>query len=89
MFFFRHGRITNLLTCVGIHGSETEGIVSHCQIHDGKGTGVLVNENSTGRIDNCDIFGNAKAGIAITKGGNPVVQKCTIKQNSYWAVWVV
>jgi parallel beta-helix repeat protein len=79
---------SDTLVCVGIHGSETEGIVQNCKIHDGKDGGVLVSKNGTGRIDNCEIFGNAKAGIAIREGGNPVVKKCTIKQNGYEAVWV-
>ena len=79
---------SDTLACVGIHGSETEGIVSHCQIHDGKRSGVYVYENGKGQIENCDIFGNAFAGIEIKEGGNPVIQKCTIKQNGYEAVWV-
>ena len=75
--------------CVCIHGSEAEGIVRHCQIHDSKeGCGVLVYDNGTGQIENCDIFGNAFSGIQIGTGGNPVVQKCTIKQNAYQAVYV-
>ncbi|MCK5524967.1 MAG: right-handed parallel beta-helix repeat-containing protein [Thiomargarita sp.] len=70
------------LTCVGIHGSETEGIVSHCQIHDSKeGSGVYVYKNGTGQIENCDIFGNAYAGIEIKEGGNPVIQHCQIHDN--------
>ncbi len=67
------------LACVAIHGSETEGIVSHCQIHDSKGgIGVFVFDNGTGRIENCDIFGNAVAGIQISEGGNLIVQHCQI-----------
>ena len=73
------------LACIGIYGSETSGIVSHCQIHDSKeDSGVYVYENGTGRIENCDIFRNANAGIEIKDGGNPVVQHCQIhdgKQN--------
>ncbi|TGO02046.1 hypothetical protein PN36_31280, partial [Candidatus Thiomargarita nelsonii] len=80
---------SDTLACVGIHGSEAEGIVSYCKIHDSKEScGVYVYENGTGRIENCEIFGNANTGIQIRKGGNPVVQNCTIKQNGYQAVWV-
>ncbi len=69
-------------SCIEIHGSEAEGIVSYCKIHDSKEScGVLVFKNGTGRIENCDIFGNAKAGIAIKEGGNPVVQNCKIHDN--------
>lgn len=76
------------LACIGIHGNKTEGIVSHCQIHDGKQGGVYVYDNATGRIENCDIFGNAFSGIEISEGGNPIVQSCIIKRNAYQAVWV-
>jgi parallel beta-helix repeat protein len=76
------------LACVGIHGGEAVGILSHCQIHDGKGGGVYVTENGSGRIENCDIFGNALAGIVIRKGGNPVVQHCQIHDGKKGGVLV-
>jgi parallel beta-helix repeat protein len=66
------------LACVGIHGNKTEGIVSHCQIHDGKSAGVFVYDNGSGRIESCEIFGNALTGIEIREGGNPIVQHCQI-----------
>ncbi|HID98984.1 MAG TPA: hypothetical protein EYP59_01680, partial [Thiotrichaceae bacterium] len=66
------------LICIGIHGSEAEGIVRHCKIHDSKeGCGVYVYENGTGQIENCDIFGNG-VGILILEGGNPTIQHCQI-----------
>ncbi|TGO02050.1 hypothetical protein PN36_31310 [Candidatus Thiomargarita nelsonii] len=68
-------------SCIQIHGSEAEGIVSYCKIHDSKEVGIYVYKNGTGRIDNCDIFGNALAGITIREGGNPVVQHCQIHDN--------
>jgi parallel beta-helix repeat protein len=79
---------SDTLACVGIHGSETEGIVSHCQIHDSKEAGgVYVYENGTGRVENCDIFGNALAGIQI-RGGNLVVQHCQIHDGKGTGVFV-
>ncbi|MEK8015805.1 MAG: right-handed parallel beta-helix repeat-containing protein [Candidatus Parabeggiatoa sp.] len=66
------------LSCIGIHGNEAEGIVRHCKIHDGNEPGIMVYDNGTGQIENCDIFGNALAGIEIKTGGNPVVQHCQI-----------
>ncbi|MDM8562101.1 right-handed parallel beta-helix repeat-containing protein, partial [Candidatus Marithioploca araucensis] len=79
---------SDTLACVGIHGSETEGIVSHCQIHDGKDPGIMVYENGTGRIENCDIFGNAFAGIEIKTGGNHVIQHCQIHDNKQGGIYV-
>lgn len=75
-------------TCVRIHGSEAEGIISFCKIHDSKkNCGVMVYENGTGRIDKCEIFGNAWYGIAISEGGNPVVQNCKIYDNQHGGVY--
>ncbi|MEN8221289.1 MAG: right-handed parallel beta-helix repeat-containing protein [Pseudomonadota bacterium] len=67
------------LACVGIHGDEAVGILSHCQIYDSKkGSGVFVCKQGTGQIENCDIFGNTEAGIEIREGSNPIVKDCRI-----------
>jgi parallel beta-helix repeat protein len=80
---------SDALSCVGIHGSEAEGIVSYCKIHDAKeGAGVYVYENCTGQIENCEIFGNADSGIEISEGGNPVVQHCKIHDGKGSGVFV-
>ncbi|MEN8220993.1 MAG: right-handed parallel beta-helix repeat-containing protein [Pseudomonadota bacterium] len=69
------------LSCVGIHGAE--GIISYCQIHDSKQSGVYIYKNGTGRIENCDIVG-----IQIRDGGNPVVQHCQIHDSKQSGVMV-
>jgi serine/threonine protein kinase len=80
---------SDTLACVGIHGSEAEGIVRHCQIHDSKeGGGVYVYDNGTGQIENCDIFGNALSGIEIKTGANPIVQHCQIHDGKGSGVFV-
>jgi len=60
--------------CVSIDGSETEGILSYCKIHDGD---VFISEKATVHIDNCDIFGE-DSGILILDFANTVVQNCKI-----------
>ncbi|MEN8220360.1 MAG: right-handed parallel beta-helix repeat-containing protein [Pseudomonadota bacterium] len=79
---------SDTLACVGIHGCEAVGILSHCQIHDGKRSGVFVNDEGTGRIENCDIFGNALAGIQVRMGGNSVVKDCQIHDGKGSGVFV-
>ncbi len=69
---------SDFFNCIEIHGSEAEGIVSSCKIHDGKEAGVFVVVDGTGTIKDCDIFGNALAGIVIGIGGNSLVQNCKI-----------
>ena len=55
------------LACVGINGSEAEGIVSFCKIHDSKES-YGVNENGKGTIENCDLRDNAKGAWYIKSG---------------------
>ena len=44
------------------------------QVHQAKGVGVLVCDHARGLIEDNDISGNARAGVAILSGGNPVVR---------------
>lgn len=76
------------LACVAIHGSTATPVVRSCTIHDGKAGGVYVYENGQGRIEDCNIVGNALAGVQIETGGNPVVCKCTIHDGKAGGVFV-
>ena len=42
--------------------------------HDGMDSGVLVSERGRGRVENNDIHGNRRAGVAILKEGAPLVK---------------
>jgi parallel beta-helix repeat protein len=44
------------------------------QVHNAKGVGILVCDNARGLIEDNDIAGNARAGVAILSGGNPLVR---------------
>jgi parallel beta-helix repeat protein len=66
------------LACVGIHGAATRPVIRSCQIHDGKASGLLFYDSSAGTVEECDIFGNAKAGVEIKDGSNPVIRRCKI-----------
>jgi len=74
------------LACVEI--CNAEGIIMDCKIHDGKQNGVIVYQNGTGRIENCDIFANAYSGIEIKEGGNPIVRNCKIHDGKGSGVFV-
>ena len=63
-------------------------VIRRCQIHDGKSSGISVWENGQGTAEDCNIFGNASAGVSISEGGNPVIRGCKINRNGYGAVWV-
>jgi parallel beta-helix repeat protein len=47
-------------------------------VHHAKGVGVLVCDHAKGLIEDNDISDNARAGVAILSGGNPVVRANTI-----------
>ncbi len=64
------------LACVAIHSSI--GLLNHCQIHDSHAGGIYVYNNGKGRIEHCDIFGNAYPGIQIKEGGDPQITDCQI-----------
>jgi parallel beta-helix repeat protein len=76
------------LVCIYMCGSKTAGIISHCRIHDSHQVGVFVHDKAAGRIEYCDIFGNASVGIAIKTGGNPTVQHCQIHDNKQGGVFI-
>ena len=45
------------------------------KIHDGMDSGVLISERGRGRVEENDIFGNRRAGVAILKEGSPLVKR--------------
>ncbi|NBY46890.1 MAG: right-handed parallel beta-helix repeat-containing protein [Proteobacteria bacterium] len=49
---------------------------------------MYVSEHGQGTIEQCVISGNAKAGVEISKLGNPVVRDCQIWDNGLSGVLV-
>ena len=47
----------------------------------GKKFGVSVQQKGQGKILDSEIFGHAQAGVAINKGGAPVIRRCRIRHN--------
>lgn len=64
--------------CVGIHNVGANPIIQQCVIHDGTQGGVFIYDNGQGVIENCDIIGNALAGIRIAQAGNPAIRNCQV-----------
>jgi nitrous oxidase accessory protein NosD len=60
--------------CVVVKGADSCGYILHNQVHKAKGVGVLVCDHARGVIEDNDIAANARAGVAILSGGNPVVR---------------
>lgn len=72
------------LACVAVHNAMATPLIRRCQIHDGAESGLFFYENGRGTVEDCDIFGNAEAGIEICEGAQPIIRRSKIhdgKQN--------
>jgi nitrous oxidase accessory protein NosD len=77
------------LSCVEVCGKGSHVILRGCKIHDSKsGSGVIIYDQATGQLEDCDIFGNAHSGVAISEGGNPVIRRCQIHDGKQGGVYV-
>ena len=56
-------------------------MVSPRRIHDGKACGVDV-INGRGRLQNCELWGNAGGGVYVQSNGNPTLAACTLRDHS-------
>jgi len=66
-------------TSVRISGSNASPIFKGCQIRSHRSDGILFQDGATGELDDCVIYGNGMAGIAIESGANPTVRNCHIR----------
>jgi F-box protein 11 len=66
------------LACVAIHGSGTDPVLRRCQIYGGAQSGVLIQGNGRGLLEDCDIYGNAEHNVKVTDGAQPVLRGCKI-----------
>ncbi len=64
------------LSCVGIRGANSNPFLKGCRIHDGADSGIYLFDNARAQIENCDIYQNQNANLAVTQGANPTVKNC-------------
>ena len=59
-------------------------LIAHCpRIHDGKDSGVTVKDNgSKGRLEGCELWGNARGGVYVKQAGNPILAACTLRDHA-------
>jgi F-box protein 11 len=75
------------LACVAIRGTADPRLHRN-RIHDGKGTGVFVEDGGQGVLEENDIFGNALAGVEIKEGGNSALRRNRIHHGRASGVFV-
>lgn len=66
------------LSCVAVHGHEAAPLIKRCRIHDGKDSGLYFFDGAAGTIEDCEVYGNANVGVAITGGSRAVVRRCKV-----------
>jgi parallel beta-helix repeat protein len=66
------------LDCISIRGANTNPTIRRCRIHNAGEFGVFIYEQGKAIIENCEIFANTCAGLAIKQGANPTVRNCQI-----------
>ena len=52
------------------------------RIYDGLESGVCVfGSNARGRLERCELWGNANCGVRVFRGGDPLLVACTIRDH--------
>ena len=53
------------------------------RVHDGRSCGIIVyGEGSQGRMERCELWGNAIGGLLVRDGGDPTLAACTIRDHA-------
>ena len=59
------------------------------RIHDGKSDAVAVfGKAAKGRLDRCELWGNADSGVSVLEEGDPTLSLCRIRDNAMAGVFV-
>ncbi|MEJ7576861.1 MAG: pectinesterase family protein [Pyrinomonadaceae bacterium] len=70
--------VSDSLSCVGILNATADPLIRRCAIHDSSDSGIYIFEGAAGKIEDCDIYGNANVGVAISGGARPLIKGCKI-----------
>ncbi|HZI17072.1 MAG TPA: right-handed parallel beta-helix repeat-containing protein [Pyrinomonadaceae bacterium] len=72
------GVSSDTLSCIAVHGPEAAPVIKRCRIHDGADSGLYFFEGATGTVEDCEVYGHANIGVAVTGGARPVVRRCKV-----------
>lgn len=66
------------LSCVAVHGPEAAPLIKRCRIHNGADSGLYFFDGASGEVADCEVYGHANVGVAITGGARPVFRRSKV-----------
>ena len=66
------------LACVAVHGSGAAPLIKRCRIHDGADSGLYFFDGASGEVEDCEVYGNANVGVAVTGGARAVIRRSKV-----------
>lgn len=77
------------LSGIAVHGSEANPLIKNCRIYDCADSGIYIFDQSSARVESCDVYRNRNVNVAVTGGANPTLKDCRIFEggNGGVVVW--
>jgi hypothetical protein len=66
-------------TAIGVHGAAAAPVFRRCTVHDSKYSGFFFYEGGRGAVEECEIVGNAIAGVSLDSEADPLLHHCIIR----------
>lgn len=79
---------SSALTGVGVYGAGTKAFIRRCRVHDCAESGIYYYRNSSGVVEDCDVFNNGFANISIKEGADPTVRNSRIYNSKSSGIYV-
>jgi len=65
--------------CISVRGRSAAPHFRKCRIHDSQGVGIHFAGGSTGKLDNCFMFGHSSAAVKVDKGAHVAINGGSIR----------
>lgn len=69
---------SDTLSCVAVHGPDAAPLIRRCLVHGGADSGLYFFDGARGTVEDCEVYGNANVGVAITGRAGPVIRRSKI-----------
>lgn len=80
--------VTSLsLSCIGIHGKDSDSIIRRCTLQNSTQAGVLVKESGHAVLEDCTIAGNTIA-VEVWQESGITLRRCAIRDHTKFGVFV-